>query len=68
MRCGVALFASRHRPVAGYYGHPHDGSGSTKGEESFEEFSDCKFLKSDYDQWFQVPRAHPTESLKKSPT
>jgi hypothetical protein len=34
------------------------------GEELFEEISDCNFLKSDYDQWIQVSRAHPTERVK----
>ena len=60
MRCGVALFASRHCRVADYYEHRHDGSCSTKGEEIFEEFSDCELLQSDYDQWIPVSRTHPT--------
>ena len=47
------------------YEHLHDGSGSTKGEDIFEEFSDCEFLKSDYDQWIQKSRVRPTERVKK---
>jgi len=61
----VALFASRHCAVAGYYKQPQDRSGSTKGEEMFEEISDCGFLKRDYVQWIQVSRALPTERVKK---
>jgi hypothetical protein len=64
--CGVDWFyLPQDRPVTGYCEQLHDGSGSTKGEEIFEEFSDCEFLKSDFDQWIQVSRAHPNKKKKK---
>jgi hypothetical protein len=38
--CGVKWFyLPQDCPVAGYYEHLHDGSGSTKGEEIFEELT-----------------------------